>query len=186
MRYIRECHDGLFERALSNRVIGAFYDVYNALGYGFLESVYRNAMARELTKRGFHVATEVQAEVRYDGEVVGQFRTDILVESRVVLELKAAQKLSQADEMQVLNFLRATDLELGMLLHFGPKPAFRRFVSTNPPAPGADSRSSASFAAFASAKAGASSVSKTQVPSNIPMRAAICPADGTTASSSIG
>ena len=150
MRQIRECHDGLFERELSHRIVGAFYDVYNALGYGFLEPVYRKALARELTTRGFHVATEVPAEVRYDGEVVGQFRADILVESRIVLELKASRTLASADEMQVLNYLRATDLELGILLHFGPKPAFRRFVSTNSPSRRVHSRSFASSASSVS------------------------------------
>lgn len=153
MRRIRECHDDLFERELSNRVIGAFYHVYNGLGYGFLESVYRRALARELVKRGFHVAEEVPAEVVFDGEVVGVFKADILVESRVVLELKAARTLGPADEMQVLNYLRATNLELGILLHFGPKPLFRRFVSTNLPRRGADSRSFAASASFASAEA---------------------------------
>lgn len=152
MRRVRECSDELFERELSHRVIGAFYGVYNVLGFGFLESVYRRALAIELTRRGFHVATEVPAEVRYDGELVGVFRADILVESRVVLELKAARKLSQADEMQVLNYLRATDLDLGFLLHFGPKPAFRRFIATQRDrAERNDSRSSASSASFASA-----------------------------------
>ena len=153
MRRIRECHDGLFEGELSHRVIGTFYDVYNALGYGFLESVYRKSLALELTRRGFHVAEEVPVEVRYGGQLVGTFRADLLVESRLVLELKASQKLTQADEMQVLNYLRATDLELGILLHFGPKPAFRRFVSTHSLARGADSRPSVSSASSASAGA---------------------------------
>lgn len=150
MRRIRECHDGLFERELTHRVIGTFYDVYNALGYGFLESVYRNAFAMELTRRGFHVATEVPVEVKYDGQVVGLFRADVLVESRVVLELKACQKLTQADEMQVLNYLRATDLELGLLFHFGPRPAFRRFIATRPPGTQQDPRAFIASASSAS------------------------------------
>lgn len=132
MRRIRECHDDLFEGELSHRIIGAFYYVYNGLGYGFLESVYRRALARELTRRGLNVAVDVPAEVRFDGEIVGVFKSDILVETRIVLELKAARALSPADEMQVLNYLRATDLELGILLHFGPKPQFRRFINTRP------------------------------------------------------
>lgn len=153
MHRIRECHDGLFERELTNRVVGAFYHVYNSLGYGFLESVYRTALARELTKRGFHVATEVPAEVTYDGEVVGVFTADILVESRVVLALTASRTMGLADEMQVLNYLRATDLELGMLLHFGPRPVVRRFISTNGAARGADSRTLPPSATFASGPA---------------------------------
>lgn len=151
MRRIRECHDGLFERELTHRVIGTFYDVYNALGYGFLESVYRCAFAIELTRRGIHVASEVPVDVVYEGEVVGSFRADLLVESRVVLELKACQKLTAADEMQVLNYLRATDLELGLLFHFGPKPAFRRFISSRVDPVTSDPRRSPSSASSASA-----------------------------------
>ena len=146
MRRIRECHDGLFESELTHRVIGTFYDVYNTLGYGFLESVYARSMVIELARRGFEVAAQASADVRYRGDVVGTFRADIIVESRLVLELKAAKSLTPADEMQVLNYLRATDLELGLLLHFGPKPAFRRFVSTGS-VRGVDPRSSASSAA---------------------------------------
>jgi GxxExxY protein len=145
MPRIRECHDGLFESELTHRVIGTFYDVYNTLGYGFLESVYVRSMVLELSRRGFEVAAQVSADVRYRGDIVGTFRADIVVESRLVLELKATRSLTPVDEMQVLNYLRATDLELGLLLHFGPKPAFRRFVSTR----GArmnDQRSSASSA----------------------------------------
>ena len=153
MRRIRECHDGLFERELTHRVIGTFYDVYNALGYGFLESVYRSAFAIELTRRGIHVAVEVPVDVVYEGEVVGIFRADLLVESRVVLELKACQKLTAADEMEVLNYLRATDLELGLLFHFGPKPAFRRFISGRLNSAQAHSRRLQSSASSASAVA---------------------------------
>lgn len=145
MRRIRECHDGLFESELTHRVIGTFYDVYNTLGYGFLESVYARSMVLELGRRGFDVAAQATADVRYRGDVVGTFRADIIVESRLVIELKATRSLTPADEMQVLNYLRATDLELGLLLHFGPKPAFRRFVSTRA-AHAADPRSSASSA----------------------------------------
>ena len=118
MRRIRECHDGLFESELTHRVIGTFYDVYNTLGYGFLESVYARSMVLELTRRGFEVATQASAEVRYQGDIVGTFRADIIVESRLVLELKAARSLTPADEMQVLNYLRATDLELGLVAPF--------------------------------------------------------------------
>lgn len=131
MGRIRECQDDIIERELSNRVIGAFYDVYNKLGYGFLESVYQAAFGRELARRGFHIATEVKTDVYYDGEPVGAFRIDLLVESRLVCELKAGPRLASADEAQLLNLLRATDLELGLLFHFGPKPSFKRLVASN-------------------------------------------------------
>jgi GxxExxY protein len=130
-RRVRECHETLFEEALTEKVIGAFYDVYNALGYGFLESVYKSALQRELVDRGLHVVREADAEVRYKGNVVGLFKADLLVESRVVVELKACRRLDSADPAQVINYLRATDLEVGLLLHFGPRAAFQRFIATN-------------------------------------------------------
>ncbi|MBA3889476.1 MAG: GxxExxY protein [Gemmatimonadaceae bacterium] len=172
MRRIRECHDGLFERELTHRVIGTFYDVYNELGYGFLESVYARSMMLELERRGFKVAAQVPAEVRYSGEVVGMFRADLVVESRLVLQLKASKSLGPADEMQVLNYLRATDLELGLLLHFGPRPAFRRLIATRS-APLPDSRSSAS--SVSSASAAAVRIDPASAPSGGPPRAASAP-----------
>jgi GxxExxY protein len=128
---VTECHETLFEGALTRRIIGAFYDVYNALGYGFLESVYKTALEREIADRGLHVVREAAAEVRFKGGIVGTFKADLLVESRVVVELTACRKLDSAHPAQVMNYLRATDLEVGLLLHFGPRPAFQRFVSTN-------------------------------------------------------
>ena len=131
LRRVRECHVALFEEALTERIIGAFYDVYNALGYGFLESVYKSALQREMVDRGLHVVREAGAEVRYKGDVVGLFKADLLVESRVVVELKACRRLDSAHPAQVINYLRATDLEVGLLLHFGPRPAIQRFIATN-------------------------------------------------------
>jgi GxxExxY protein len=131
VRRVRECHETLFEEALTHRIIGAFYDVYNALGYGFLESVYTTALKREIEDRGLQVVREAGAEVHYKGAVVGLFRADLLVESRVVVELKACRRLEPAHPAQVMNYLRATDLEVGLLLHFGPRPAFQRFIATN-------------------------------------------------------
>jgi GxxExxY protein len=130
-RRVRECYETLFEEALTRRIIGAFYDVYNALGYGFLESVYANALAYEIVARGLHVVREASAEVRYKDEVVGMFRADLLVESRVVVELKASRKIDDSHYNQLLNYLRATDLEVGLLLHFGPRASFKRFVASN-------------------------------------------------------
>ena len=130
-RRVRECHETLFEEALTRKIIGAFYDVYNALGYGFPESVYANALAREIVSRGLHVVREARAEVLYKGEVVGTFRADLLVEARVVVELKASEKLDKSHHAQVINYLRATDLEVGLLLHFGRRPLFKRHISTN-------------------------------------------------------
>jgi GxxExxY protein len=158
-RRVRECYETLFEEALTRRIIGAFYDVYNALGYGFLESVYANALAAELVSRGLHVVREARAEVRYRGKVVGMFRADLLVESRVVVELKASPKLHDADLAQLLNYLKATDLEVGLLLHFGPRAKVRRFVASNELKLAlADLRESASSASSVSATGNAFAV----------------------------
>lgn len=128
---VRECHEALFEEALTHKIIGAFFEVYRTLGHGFLESVYARALELELAARNLHVAREVATEVRFKGEFVGVFRADMLVESLVVLELKAGRKSDPADVAQLLNYLRATDLELGLLLHFGPRPSFKRLIATN-------------------------------------------------------
>jgi GxxExxY protein len=130
-RRVRECHETLLEEALTRKIIGAFFHVHSTLGHGFLESVYARALELELVGRGLHVAREVAADVYYKGEVVGVFRADMLVESRVVLELKGSRKLDPSDIAQLLNYLRATDLELGLLLHFGPRASFKRLIASN-------------------------------------------------------
>lgn len=150
MRRVRECHDSLLESAITERVIGAFYDVYNKLGYGYLESVYQRAVAVELTRRGLDARMQVPIEVTYDGVVVGAFRADLVVERRVVVELKSGKSLAPENEMQLLNYLKATELEVGLLLHFGPRASFRRLVWTNRPRKGRDQPRSAGSAGSAS------------------------------------
>ena len=118
----------LLHERLTGIIIETFYAVYNELGYGFLESVYRKAMAIALTERGLLVALEAPLEVRFRGQVVGVFRADILVEDRIIVELKASRRVGPEDEAQLLNYLKSTDLEVGLLLHFGPKPTFKRIV----------------------------------------------------------
>lgn len=130
-RRVRECHETLFEEALTRKIIGGFFHVHTTLGHGFLESVYAKALELELVARGLHVAREVAADVYYKGDVVGVFRADMLIESRVVLELKASRKLEPSDIAQLLNYLRATELELGLLLHFGPRASFKRLIASN-------------------------------------------------------
>lgn len=127
---VRECHETLFEEALTGKIIGAFFHVHNALGFGFLESVYKKALQRELSKRGLDARREVAVDVYYDDQIVGVFRADLIVESRVVLEVKASRKLDPTDTTQLLNYLRATDLELGLLLHFGPRASVKRLIET--------------------------------------------------------
>ena len=121
----------LLEEHLTRRIIGGFYEVYNILGYGFAESVYAKALELELKARGLRVEREVWLDVYYKGERVGTFRADMLVESRVVVENKAKVAVSHADRDQLRNYLRGSVLEVGLLLHFGPRPAIQRVVAEN-------------------------------------------------------
>ena len=113
---------------LSRRVIGAFYATYNELGHGFLESVYENALGFQLDSEGLAWERQVPIEVRFHDHVVGIFRADFIVEHQIVLEIKAVETLMPAHEAQVLNYLKATGLRLGLLLNFGPKAQVRRRI----------------------------------------------------------
>jgi GxxExxY protein len=116
---------------LTEKIIGCFYTVYNQLGYGFLERVYENALLIELGKQGLKAASQVPIHVYYDGLVVGDFFADIVVEDKVVLELKAVRKLKMEHEAQLLNELNATEFEVGLLLNFGLKAEIRRKIFDN-------------------------------------------------------
>lgn len=118
-------------RDLTEEIIGVFYDVYNELGHGFLESVYASAMASALRARDLLVERERTIEVYFRGEVVGEFKADLVVNGVVLLELKAVRAIDQAFEKQILNYLRGTEIEVGLILNFGPKPESRRFVFEN-------------------------------------------------------
>jgi len=114
---------------ITEAVIGAAFEVHRALGYGFLEAVYRNAMAVELKERGFRAATESRMEVRYKGELVGTYIADILVNDTVIVELKVAEEYRRADEAQLLNELAATNKPVGLLINFGRrKVEFKRLA----------------------------------------------------------
>jgi GxxExxY protein len=113
---------------VTERVIAAFYQVYNALGYGFLEKVYQNAMELEMRARGLTVIPQAPLKVYYSGVVVGEYFADFLVEGRVIIELKAVEQVATEHHAQLLNYLKATDIEVGLLLNFGPKPEVRRKV----------------------------------------------------------
>lgn len=117
--------------ALSEKIIGVFYDVYNELGYGFLESTYSEAMMVALKQVGLHAAREVSVPVWFGGVKVGQYFADLMVEDSVLLELKTARTLESAHEAQLLHYLRATDIEIGLLLNFGSRPQFRRLLFDN-------------------------------------------------------
>ena len=122
---------GLLDEALTGKIIGIFFDVYNELGHGFLESVYHKSFVFALEQAGMNVQSKVPVPVYFRGRLVGEFVADILVEDKVLLELKAARELDAAHEAQTLNYLRATPIEIGFLMNFGPKPKFRRFVFAN-------------------------------------------------------
>lgn len=116
---------------LTKMIIGIYYDVYNELGYGFLERVYQNAMLIELKKRGYQVECNKKLIVYYKKEVVGEYIPDIIVNDLVILELKAVEYLIEAHENQILNYLKATDCEIGLVLNFGKDPQFIRKIFTN-------------------------------------------------------
>jgi GxxExxY protein len=111
---------------LLREIIGAFYDVYNTLGYGFLEVHYAAALERKLRSCGLEVSREHAVHVHFEGEAIGFHRLDMVVNSTVVVEIKATPALSPVARQQIYNYLRATDLEVGLLLHFGPVPRFQK------------------------------------------------------------
>ena len=112
-------------------VLKAFYAVYNGLGYGFLEKVYERAMVIELRKAGVQVVPQAEIVVLYDGQAVGEYQADLLVEDAVLVEVKATASLAPEHEAQLLNYLKATRYEVGLLLNFGPKPQVKRKVYDN-------------------------------------------------------
>ena len=116
---------------LTDRIISTFYDVYNELGYGFLESVYQKAMTIALKDAGLNVVTEVPISVWFRSQAVGEFRADLVANDLVLLELKSARTLEPVHESQTLNYLRSTDLEVALLLNFGPRPQVRRLAFAN-------------------------------------------------------
>ena len=119
----------LIEEKLTESVIGAFYEVYNALGYGFSEAICMNALEHELTLRGHRVQSEVYFNVMYKGRRLGRQRIDRIVDQKLVVEGKASDVLHKNSARQVHNYLKLANIRVGLLLHFGPEPAFYRLVS---------------------------------------------------------
>jgi GxxExxY protein len=115
----------------THQIIQAFYKVYNTLGYGFLEKVYQNAMLIELGRMGFNCKSEQPVKVYYEGYQVGDYRADIIVDDCIIIENKAAEGLAEENEYQLINYLKATEIEVGLLLNFGKKPEFKRKIFTN-------------------------------------------------------
>ncbi len=113
---------------ITEQIIKAYYTVYNTLGYGFLEKVYENAMVIELNKIGLEVKKQQNIKVFYDNQEVGDYYSDLMVEGKVIVELKAAKNLCEEHEAQLLNYLKATDIEVGLLLNFGKEAQLKRKV----------------------------------------------------------
>lgn len=121
----------LLHEKLTEQIIGVFYDVYNELGYGFLEKVYENALVIRLRKHGLEVAQQQPIHVFFDGEEVGHYVADLIVERKVIVEVKAVKKIENTHKRQLTNYLKATDAQVGLILNFGLKAAFARSLFTN-------------------------------------------------------
>ena len=115
-------------KELTNEIINAAYAIHNSLGFGFLEKIYQNALIIELRKRGIEVEPEKPIKVFYNGQVVGDYVADIVVENKVTLELRAVKKLQEIHEVQLVNYLKATGIEVGLLMNFGPSVNVKRKV----------------------------------------------------------
>jgi GxxExxY protein len=126
----------LLHEEITSAVIAAYYVVYNTLGYGFLEKVYENALILELQKRGLSVKQQMPIKVYYEGQVVGEYCADLLVNDSVIVELKAVEQIIKSHEFQVVNYLKATHIEIGLILNFGPKPEIKRKIFSNNRKPG--------------------------------------------------
>lgn len=121
----------MLHEALTDMILGTYYKVYNGLGHGFLEKVYQNALVLELNALGFRVTQYQPIKVYYQQTLVGDYIADLVVNDKVILELKAAESLRNEHVSQLMNYLKATDIELGLLLNFGLKPEFKRVIFTN-------------------------------------------------------
>jgi GxxExxY protein len=121
----------LLHNKITDKVIKAFYKVNNELGFGFLEKVYQNALMFELIEMGFFCEKQKQVKVFYCGQVVGEYFADLIVNGKVIIELKAAETLVEEHELQLINYLKSTEMEVGLLLNFGRKLQFKRKLFTN-------------------------------------------------------
>lgn len=115
---------------LTREIIGAFFETYNELGYGFAEAVYQRALPIVLAARGLHAEVERRVAVQFRGATIGEYRPDLIVENRVIVECKVAAKILPAHETQLLNYLKATGISIGLIFNFGSQPAFRRMLFT--------------------------------------------------------
>jgi len=115
---------------ITEKIIGAAYKVYNTLGYGFLEKVYENALIIELKKQGLGIKQQDPIKVHNEGEIIGDYVADLIVEDKVIVEVKAVKKLNSVHETQLVNYLKATGNEVGLLINFGNKIGIKRKIFT--------------------------------------------------------
>jgi GxxExxY protein len=120
----------LLHKRITDKILKAFYSVYNTLGYGFLEKVYENALFYELQEMGMKCERQRAIDVMYRSYKVGAYYADLIVEESVIVEIKAAEVLAEEHEFQLINYLKATAIEVGLLLNFGKEPQFKRKVFT--------------------------------------------------------
>ena len=125
-----DLHDYKYKE-LTHKIILIFYKVYNKLGYGFLEKIYENAMKIEFREEGISAVSQSPIKVFYDEEIIGEYNADLLVDNKVIVEIKAVRRLVDEHEAQLLNYLKATEIEVGLLLNFGPKPEIKRKAFDN-------------------------------------------------------
>ncbi len=121
----------LLHKDITDGIINAYYYVYNELGYGFLEKVYQNAMLIELKERGFKVESQKIIKVYFKDIIVGEYFADIIVDDKIILELKSCESLAAEHEVQLFKYLKATEIEVGLLFNFGKRAAFKRKIYTN-------------------------------------------------------
>jgi GxxExxY protein len=121
----------LLHKDTTNIIFKIYYEVYNELGYGFLEKVYQKAMHYEMEKQGLKVESNKPIKVYYKEKIVGEYYADLVVNDAVIIELKASEMLVYENEIQLINYLRSTSIEVGLLLNFGKKPESRRKIFTN-------------------------------------------------------
>ncbi len=121
----------LLHKNITDKIIKCFYEVYNILGYGFLEKVYESSLYNELISCGLSCERQNKIDVFYKGKLVGEYYADIIAEEKVIIELKAAETICEEHEFQLINYLKATNIEVGLLLNFGKKPEIRRKIFTN-------------------------------------------------------
>lgn len=121
----------LLHKQITDDILKVFYDIYNELGYGFLEKVYQNAMYFELKNKGYKVEAQTPIKGYFMGQLIGEYYSDLLIENKVIIELKACDLLMNVHVAQLMNYLKATKIELGLLLNFGEEPEFKRIIYTN-------------------------------------------------------